>query len=228
MKHIHQTFQSFKLNEERDEEYFDYQEETSKGELTKVTAIELENAVKRSELYVEVLNSLDDYARLYDKCKRLVKELENKKQKAKEDFIETANVLFEASDGVIKRVIETQNILVTITKHDPDEVNMIPNYKEALNYIQENYSDLSEIVNEAIDNTMQQRSSSPYLSSVDLKRRRGGVREYEPEDNDESVEESKKITEGLSDWISQLWNKIKNVFSSVDRNLNAAKSLVSK
>lgn len=224
-KHIFTSFELFKVNEERDEEYFDYKETESKGELTKVTAIELDQAVSRSSLHVETLNALDEYGRLYEKCDRMIKELTNRRKQAKDDFIETADTLFEVADGTVTRVVETQNLLVTISKHDPDRVDQVSDYKAALNYINENYPDLNDVINEALDNTMSSKKApAAKLSNVSIKRRRGGIREYDP--GEDEIEESRKITEGVGSWLSSLWNKVKRVFSRVDKNLDAAKSLV--
>lgn len=220
-KHVHLTFSSF-LNEARDEDYFDYKEEMAKGEIKKVTAIEMQDAVSRSRMHVDALNALDTYGRLYDKCDRIIKELSNKRTQAKDSFLESAAELFDTVDGTITRVVETQNLLVTISKHDPDRIDIVPDYQAALQYISSNYTDLNAIIDEALTATMKGKAApAARLSSVAIKRRQRGMREYSPE-----LEESRRLTEGVGDWMKSLWNKVKRVFSKVDSNLEAAKKLV--
>jgi hypothetical protein len=221
-KHVHLTFESFRMYEERDEEYFDYKEQQSKGELTKVTAIELQQATARSRMYVDTLNSLDEYARLYEKCDRIIKELTNRRTQAKDNLMGSVDSIFDTIDGTITRVVDTQNVLITISKHDPERIDLVPNYEAALEYIKENYVDLSAVVDEAIEATMKEKAApAARVSNVSVKRRIGGMREYDPE-----LEESKKISESVTDWLKSLWEKVKRVFSKVDNNLDAAKKLV--
>lgn len=233
-KHICTTFESFKMLEDRDEEYFDYKETQSKGEITKVTAMELEQATARSRMYIDTLNSLDEYARLYDKCDRMSKELANKKSQAKDNILAEMDNIFDTIDGTATRVIETQNILLTISKHDPERMDLVPDYQAALSYIKDNYADLNTVIDEALEATMKTKSApAARISNISLKRRTRGMRNYDDVD-DMDVTESKRgfnritrnISEGVGEWIKELWTKVKRIFSKVDKNLESARNLV--
>jgi hypothetical protein len=190
-----------KLNEDRFtapegmETSLDYTEQRSKGEISKVIAIEIRDRKILLESELETLDVLDSLVRTAEKYKTIKSDAEIRVKIAEDKLREHFRKIFNDTDKYYTQTVETFNVTTTLSKYVDVTTSIVQktNYEKAIGLLRESSEELgvaADKLQEVLDRVIADSTVATEVSSGgrtttlshDIKHKYGNYRK--PEDNE--------------------------------------------
>lgn len=207
----------------------------SSDEIVKVHATEYQVPEEDAEIF----DLLDHAVREYEKAKRTIAKGNALKKSTEAVIIDTIDTVFDENDKFLTRIIETKNILLTLSKDTEPKPKV--NYEKALSILRElvetDFPDINRYIDTAIENaTEEQTGRRGNIGKIDVNprftyrgmRRNAGSVEREEIENDEYVTEnfiSGAIEKGKS-FLMKISSRLKRLLVLVTRKIDTVNSLL--
>lgn len=151
----------------------------------------------------------------YMEIKKLEKELKEKKDALTPEIKDAIDELFDASDALKTKYIETVKNTITITK------DISPTEKEEFD-AEGFFSELSELVDKEIYQTLLDIKEK-YTNIKKSSGRRGSIRDVKVKENNHKDRSSSNFIKNLKNWVNDYVKKIKRKISTFDSKLEKLK-----
>lgn len=148
----------------------------------------------------------------YMEIKKLEKELKDKKDALTPEIKDSIDELFDASDALKTKYIETVKNTITITK------DISPSEKEEFD-AEGFFSELSELVDKEIYQTLLDIKEK-YTNIKKSSGRRGSIRDVKVKENNHN---DSNFVKNLKNWVTDYVKKINRKLSTFDSKLNKLK-----
>lgn len=148
----------------------------------------------------------------YMEIKKLEKELKDKKDALTPEIKDAIDELFDASDALKTKYIETVKNIITITK------DISPSEKEEFD-AEGFFSELSELVDKEIYQTLLDIKEK-YTNIKKSSGRRGSIRDVKVKENNHN---DSNFAKKLKNWVTDYVRKINRKISSFDNKLEKLK-----
>jgi hypothetical protein len=192
MKSRYLNFKKF-INEDRREEYFEYDPKVIKktGEVTRITAIEREDIESIPEGQT-ILKKIEDLTKSLKKNERKLLEYKNKYDSAEGEMRKMFEQVFDSMDDSVTRYIQTKSVTVSLSKVRKGSVTI--DYKKAVEMLKELLDDSQEMqdkISAAIEEA--KYVSIDYEKAFNTLKDDPDIKKKEKEVIDKSLEKNTKI-----------------------------------